>query len=153
MDLTDANCLNSQISLLQRLLIYSNKSLHYFDVIMGTVASQISSLRIVYSTVYSDADQRKKSKLCVIGLCAGNSPGTGEFPAHMASNAENVSIWWRHHGMSHFLSEYVVLHCGKWTILIFWSEAVVNFSTNSNSAWLWFFYWQKAYYRVISPWL
>ena len=25
--------------------------------------------------------------------------GTGEFPAQMASNAENVSIWWRHHGM------------------------------------------------------
>ena len=24
-------------------------------------------------------------------------PGTGEFPAKMASNAENVSIWWRHH--------------------------------------------------------
>ena len=32
-----------------------------------------------------------------IQLCAGNSPGTGEFPAQMASNAENVSIWWRHH--------------------------------------------------------
>ena len=29
-------------------------------------------------------------------LC-GNSPATGEFPAQMASNAENVSIWWRHH--------------------------------------------------------
>ena len=40
---------------------------------------------------------KKTSKLRVIGLCAGNSPGTGEFPAQMASNAENVSIWWRHH--------------------------------------------------------
>ena len=39
----------------------------------------------------------KTSKLCVTGLCAGNSPGTGEFPAQMASYAENVSIWWRHH--------------------------------------------------------
>ena len=29
-------------------------------------------------------------------LCAGNSPETGEFPAQMASNAENVSNWWRH---------------------------------------------------------
>ena len=37
------------------------------------------------------------SKLRVTGLCAGNSPGTGEFPAQMASNAANVSIWWRHH--------------------------------------------------------
>ena len=40
---------------------------------------------------------KKTSTLRVTGLCAGNSPGTGEFPAQMASNAENVSIWWRHH--------------------------------------------------------
>ena len=45
----------------------------------------------------------KTSKLRVTGLCAGNSPGTGEFPAQMASNAENASIWWRHHG-NHFLT-------------------------------------------------
>ena len=40
---------------------------------------------------------KKTSKLCVTGLCAGNSSGTGEFPAQMASYAGNVSIWWRHH--------------------------------------------------------
>ena len=40
---------------------------------------------------------KKTSKLRVTGLCAGNSPETGEFPAQMASNAENVSIWWCHH--------------------------------------------------------
>ena len=40
---------------------------------------------------------KKTSKLRVTGHCAGNSPVTGEFPAQMASNAENVSIWWRHH--------------------------------------------------------
>ena len=40
---------------------------------------------------------KKTSKLRVTGLCAGNSPVTGEFPAQMASYAENVSIWWRHH--------------------------------------------------------
>ena len=42
---------------------------------------------------------KKTSQLRVTGLCAGNSPETGEFPAQMASNAENVSIWWRHHVM------------------------------------------------------
>ena len=36
---------------------------------------------------------KNTSELRVTGLCAG----TGEFPAQMASNAENVSIWWRHH--------------------------------------------------------
>ena len=40
---------------------------------------------------------KKIPMLRVTGLCAGNSPVTGEFPAQMASNAENVSIWWRHH--------------------------------------------------------
>ena len=40
---------------------------------------------------------KKTSKLRVTGLCEGNSPGTSEFPAQMASDAENVSIWWRHH--------------------------------------------------------
>ena len=39
----------------------------------------------------------KISKLRVIGLCDGKSPVTGEFPAQMASNAENVSIWRRHY--------------------------------------------------------
>ena len=42
----------------------------------------------------------KTSKLRVTGLCAENSPSTGEFPAQMASNAENVSIGWRHHGIA-----------------------------------------------------
>ena len=43
---------------------------HFNDVIMDAMASQITSLAIVYSTVYSGADQRKY-------------------------NAANVSIWWR----------------------------------------------------------
>ena len=40
---------------------------------------------------------KKTSKLRVTGLCAGNSPATGEFPAQKASYEEDVSIWWRHH--------------------------------------------------------
>ena len=41
-----------------------------------------------------------------------NSPETGEFPAQMASNAENVSIWWRHHvvlGQSHAKTSEAIL--------------------------------------------
>ena len=44
---------------------------------------------------------KKASKLRVTGLWAGNSPGTGEFSAQRASNAEYVSIRWRHHGKVH----------------------------------------------------
>ena len=50
---------------------------------------------------------KKTSKLRVTGLLAWNSPVTGEFPAQMASNAENISIWWRHHVIS-------VSFCGHW---------------------------------------
>ena len=60
---------------------------------MGTMASHITSLTIVYSIVYSDANQRKHQSSASLAFVAG----TGEFPAQMASNAENVSISWRHH--------------------------------------------------------
>ena len=40
---------------------------------------------------------KKASKLRDTGLCVGNSAVTGEFPTQRASNAEKVSIWWRHH--------------------------------------------------------
>ena len=64
---------------------------------MSAMASQITSLTIDYSTVYSSRRSKKTSKLRVTGLCEGNSPVAGEFPAQRASKAENVSIWWRHH--------------------------------------------------------
>ena len=51
----------------------------------------------VHSTVYSRRRSTKTSTLRATGLCAGNSPVVGEFPTQRASNAENVSIWWRHH--------------------------------------------------------
>ena len=54
--------------------------IHYDDIIMGAMASQITSLTIVYSTVYSDADQRKHQSSALLAICAGN-----------------VSIGWRHH--------------------------------------------------------
>ena len=48
---------------------------------------------------------KKTSKFRVTGLCAGISQEIGEFPAQRASNAENVSIWWRHHVL---LSRYIL---------------------------------------------
>ena len=47
--------------------------------------------------------KKTTSKLRVTGLCAGNSPVTDEFPAQMASNAEIVSVWWRHHAVQFVL--------------------------------------------------
>ena len=65
---------------------------------MDAMVSQIISLTIVYSTVYSGADQRKHQSSMSLAFVRGiHRARTGEFPAQMASNAENASIWWRHH--------------------------------------------------------
>ena len=63
---------------------------------MGMVASQITRLMIVYSTIYSlfDANQRKHQSSASLAFVQV----PGEFPAQIASSPENVSIWWRHHG-------------------------------------------------------
>ena len=53
---------------------------HYNDVIMSAMASQITSLMIVYSIVYSRHRSKKASKLRVTGLCEGNSPVTMNSP-------------------------------------------------------------------------
>ena len=66
-------------------------NIHYNDVIMSVMASEITSVSIVYLSVCS-GKSKKASKPHVTGLCAGKSPVTGEFPAQKASNAENFSI-------------------------------------------------------------
>ena len=50
---------------------------------------------------------KKTSKHRVTGLCAGKSPVNGEFPAQIASNAEDVSIWWRHRGLMSVIDSYI----------------------------------------------
>ena len=68
---------------------------------MGKMTSQITSLTIVYSTVYLSADLRKHQSSAPLAFVRRiPSPRNGEFPAQRASNAENVSIWWRHHETS-----------------------------------------------------
>ena len=72
---------------------------HYSDVIMNTMGHDGVSNRQPHDCLLNRLFRRrskKTQKFRVTGLCVGNSPGTGEFPAQMASNAENVSIWWRH---------------------------------------------------------
>ena len=56
---------------------------HYSDVIMGSIASQITSLASVYSTVYSGVDQRKHKSVASLAFVWGihrgpvNSPHKG----------------------------------------------------------------------------
>ena len=72
---------------------------YYTDVIMRDSVSNHQPHDCLLNRLFRRRS-KKTSRLRVTGLCVGNSPGTGEFPAQMASDAENVSIWWRHHEMS-----------------------------------------------------
>ena len=90
--------------------------MHYNDVIMGTIASQITSLTIVYSTVYSDADQRKHQSSASLAFVWGihrrpvNSPHKWPVTRKMfpfddvimgnylsMPRSQLISLaWWRH---------------------------------------------------------
>ena len=75
---------------------------HCSDVIIGAMTSQITGLTIVYWTVYSDADQRKHQSSATLAFVHGSHL----WPAQMGSNAETLSIWWRHHEICKFLMTY-----------------------------------------------
>ena len=64
---------------------------------MGTMASQITSLTIVYSTISWVEDQREHQSSASLAFVRGIHRGPVNSPAQMASNADNVSIRWRHH--------------------------------------------------------
>ena len=100
---------------------------YYNEVTVSVIACQITCVSIVYSN--------KTTKLCVTSLCEGNSLMTGEFPAQRASNAENVSTWWRHHInlVSTFLADIlypnVIGFCQSWKL---WKKLLSCYQYSSD---------------------
>ena len=62
---------NPSLNFNDGLTILGLTSLHYIDIIMTTMASQITSLTVVCSTVYSDADQRKHQSSVSLAFVRG----------------------------------------------------------------------------------
>ena len=60
--------------------IHAETAVHYDDVIMGTIASQITSLTIVYSTLYSGADQSKHQSSASLAFVWGIHRGPVNYP-------------------------------------------------------------------------
>ena len=81
---------------------------------MGVMASHITSLSIVYSTVCSGVDQRKHQSSASLAFVRG----IHRWPA---SNAENVSIWWRHHA-----PDFVELQRSRFAFYVWMSETWAN---------------------------
>ena len=88
---------------------------------MGTMVSQITSLMIISSTVYSCADQRKHQSSASLAFVRENSPVAGKFPAQTASNAENFAIWWCHHA---------------WLLITWWRKGIAyNWTLGNQFQW------------------
>ena len=127
---------------------------HYSDVILGAMASQITSLTIVYSTLHSGTDQTSK----LTGLCAGNSPVTGYaemFPFMTSSWCYCVVVFCIFTGLYHFHDDVIkrkhfsrhwpfVWGIRQWrrtlvfSLICAWTNGWVNnrlFETPSRSLW------------------
>ena len=79
---------------------------------------------------------KRSSKLCVTGLYEETSSMTGEFPIQItqASNAENVSIWWRHHvTFVSFYCYYIMLHGFVWFTLYIIQSCFAQTNTANTS--------------------
>ena len=101
---------------------------HYTDVIMGTIASQITSLTIVFSSVYSGADQRKRQNSASLAFVRGihrgpvNSPHKGPVTRKMLLT---IAL-----GGSHV---YVCIGCWQQIIKRYIAFSQTN---NRHSAWI-----------------
>ena len=74
-----------------------NLRAHYSDVIMGPMAFQITSLTIVYSTVYSGADQRKHQSSVSLAFVRGIHMWPVNCAHKWLATRKIFCIWWRHH--------------------------------------------------------
>ena len=103
---------------------------------MGSMASQITSLKIVYSTVYSAVDQRKHQSSASLAFVREFTGGRW-IPCTKGQYAENISIWWRHHdfGESWPYPNDTALHIaisviGSWNLVAF--SRVLRHEKGSN---------------------
>ena len=69
--------------------------------------------------------------LRVTGLCEGYSPVTGEFPSQRASNAEQVSICWRHYDSTDIFIVLTVLWNDLTLVLVQMPEYVIRKNSKS----------------------
>ena len=116
-------------------VIGTNPLFHYYDVIMGAIASQITSPTAVYSTVYSAADQRKHQSSAPLAFVRGIHRGPVNFPHkwpvtrkcfHLVMSSCNVNLIYVEHNsglvaksgyfiweMKSLLPDYAYLACDK----------------------------------------
>ena len=104
---------------------------HYDDVIMSTIASQITSLTIVYSTVYSSADQSKHQSSASLAFVWEIHRGPVNFPHKWPVTRKMFpfddvimprDVWWTVSWNSTVFSSYINVYnpcyywCRQWVV-------------------------------------
>ena len=102
---------------------------HCSGVIMSAMASQITCVSIVCSIVCSGADQRKHQSSASLAFVRGIH---WSFPSQKASNAEYISIWWRHHRLPSFAATF--LNCSFIIKILFSANIRYNKPISSNGS-------------------
>ena len=107
---------------------------HYNNVIMGAIASQITSLTIVYSAVYSDADQRKHQSSASLAFVGGihrgpvNSPRKWPVTRKMFPFDDFIMYW-------HILAKVCSAIRSLWFIVLDIKCHGMNISTIISDTW------------------
>ena len=133
---------------------------HYSDVLMGSIASQITSLTTVYSSFYSGADQRKHQSSASLAFVRGihrrpvNSPHNGPVTRKMFPFDDVIMnmctvplwcfvvVWLGHPHISGFLHWLTLTHWGR-------DKMAAIFQTTFSNA----FSWMKMYqFRLKFHW-
>ena len=95
---------------------------HYNGVIMSAMASQITSFTIVYSTVYSGVDQRKRQSSASLGFVRGihlwpvNSPHKGPETRKMFPFDNVIMTLINYQIYATIKSPVLLLRFGRWMI-------------------------------------
>ena len=106
------------------------ESAHYDDVIMGTIASQITSLTSVYSTVYSGADQSKHQSSASLAFVWGihrgpvNSPHKWPVTRKMFPFDDVIMRW-----------SVASIHKSMWCFGIFYVVSLTILLHEQSSCW------------------
>ena len=126
--------------------IVKQSNTHYNDVIMSAIASQITSLTIVYSTVYSDADQRKHQSSASLAFVWGihrgpvNSPHKWPVTRKMfpfddvIMEKERPSVWQPWYTLKTLKTSFNV----SFRFCLFWTASMLNnisWKKNKQKTW------------------
>ena len=108
-------CISEIMILWGRLLSWTHLWWDITVTLICAMVSQITSVSIVclFNRLFRRIS-KKTSKLRFTGLMGENSPVTAGFPSQRASNAENISIWWRHHDMKALLKDQAPILTPFW---------------------------------------